>query len=449
MSQGANEMKIEPNSLNLNKFNISVPRYTSYPVITDWKGQDEDKWLESLDNAYDLSVDLYIHIPFCKELCYYCGCFRKVTKNTSLADNYIDYLYLEWTLYTNRFPNIKINSMHLGGGTPSFLTSEQLERLLGIFEKHKGLHFDGNIELDPRTVSLEHIKTLRKYGFETASLGIQDFDKDVQAAINRHQDFEMVKQLVAELREQGFKELNFDLIWGLPKQSVDTIAKTLEYVLELKPERISFFSYAHLPEKIKNQRLIKDEDLLQGNEKLDLFFSAQKTLLENDYQIIGMDHYALKGSALDKAVKSKSLHRNFMGYIPHKSDALIGLGVSSISQNSAGFVQNTKDFKEYEEIIDNGELPIVKGHHLTSSEAYRSEIIQKIFCHFEIEKEAMKELSNYSDIINQLAIFVDEGLLNEEDLTYQLTYKGKFLIRVVASVFDQYRDQNGGFSKAI
>jgi oxygen-independent coproporphyrinogen-3 oxidase len=442
-------MKIGEKTLDFDRFNYSVPRYTSYPVITDWQGQSVNQWFDSLNNGYELKVDIYLHIPFCKELCYYCGCFRKITKNQTIADNYIQYLIKEWKIYLENFPQIKINSIHLGGGTPSFLTPQQLSKLLDVFSPYRSCHFVGNIELDPRTVNLDHIKILKNHGFENASLGIQDFNKDVQKAINRFQDYQLVEELVHNLRGNGFKEINFDLIWGLPKQSVATIDETLEKVIKLSPERISFFSYAHLPEKIKNQRLIKDEDLLQGNEKLELFFNAQKTLLENNFNIIGMDHYAKKNSELDIALKNKSLHRNFMGYVAQKSDALIGLGVSSISQNSKGFVQNTKDFKEYEAFLDRQQLPILKGHTLSSSEAYRSEIIQKIFCHFEIEKHDLAELDNRNDIEQKISEFLNFGLLEENEKTYTLTYKGKFLIRVIASVFDQYRDMNQGFSKAI
>lgn len=442
-------MKIGENSIDFDKFNFSVPRYTSYPVITDWKGQTTNQWFYSLNNGYELKIDLYLHIPFCRELCYYCGCFRKITKNNDLADQYITNLKREWDLYSRKFPQIKINSIHLGGGTPSFLTPEQLKLLLNYFESYKSHKFTGNIELDPRTVNLEHIKILRDYGFRNASLGIQDFNKDVQKAINRFQDYELVEKLVNNLRANDFKEINLDLIWGLPKQSVKTIDETLEKVMKLNPERISFFSYAHLPEKIKNQRLIKDEDLLQGNEKLELFFNAQKTLLENDYHVIGMDHYAKKNSELDLALKSKNLHRNFMGYVAQKSDALIGLGVSSISQNGSGFMQNTKDFKEYETSLLNEKLPVVKGHTLNASEAFRAGVIQKIFCHFEISKVDILELENSEEIQNKLDEFLEFGLLEEDQKNYTLTYKGKFLIRIIASVFDQYRKMEQGFSKAI
>lgn len=442
-------MKIGENSIDFDKFNFSVPRYTSYPVITDWKGQTTNQWFDSLNNGYELKIDLYLHIPFCRELCYYCGCFRKITKNNDLADQYITNLKREWDLYSKKFPQIKINSIHLGGGTPSFLTPEQLKTLLSYFETFKSHKFSGNIELDPRTVNSDHIKMLSEYGFRNASLGIQDFNKNVQKAINRFQDYELVENLVQDLRANQFKEINFDLIWGLPKQSVKTIDETLEKVMKLSPERISFFSYAHLPDKIKNQRLIKDEDLLKGNEKLELFFYAQKTLLENDYHVIGMDHYAKKGSELDKALRSKSLHRNFMGYVAQKSDDLIGLGVSSISQNGQGFMQNTKDFKEYEARLLNGELPVVKGHVLSASEAFRAGIIQRLFCHFEISKNDISELNNNEEIQTKLAEFLDFGLLEENQNTYNLTYKGKFLIRIIASVFDQYRQLDEGFSKAI
>lgn len=430
--------------------NISVPRYTSYPVITDWKGQDEPTWINSLKSDYTLGTDVYIHIPFCKELCYYCGCFRKVTKNQDLATEYVHYLKKEWSLYLDKLPHlIRVNSIHLGGGTPSFLSAENLENLLEIFNPFRTGKFNGSIELDPRTVSEDQIKVLKSFGFKKASLGIQDFDMVVQDAINRKQSFDLVKEKVSLLRENGFEEINFDLIWGLPYQTAATINKTFEKVVQLKPERISFFSYAHLPDKIKNQRLIEEDKILQGNAKLELFQTAQLLLQEHNYIAIGMDHYALKGTKLHQAYLDHNLYRNFMGYVEQKSDILLGLGVSSISKNAKGFIQNKKDFKSYYSDLDQKVFPIDRGHSLTNEEAFRADIIQKLFCQFQIVKEDLKDLANFFEIEKKLKSFVSDKLLIENENSYQVTDDGKKYIRVIASTFDQYRADQTGFSKAI
>jgi len=431
------------------KYNISVPRYTSYPVITDWAGFKPLDWIYSLINGYTLEIDLYIHIPFCEKLCYYCGCFRTITKNKDRADKYIDKLKKEWEIYTKLFPHIKIKSLHLGGGTPSFLTPNQMHRLLSILTPYKSKDFSGNIELDPRTAKDEHIKILSEYGFRSASLGIQDFDLEVQEAINRIQSFELVSALVEKLRANMFNEINFDLIWGLPKQTKKTVTESFKKVLKLRPQRISYYSYAHLPDRIKNQRLIKEQDILMGKEKGELFSIAKNILLDDDYIAIGMDHYALKGSELACAYENKKLHRNFMGYVSHKSDALIGLGVSAISQSSSGYVQNTKDLKDYEEILNKGQLPLVKGHQLNNEEAFRATIIQEIFCHGIISKVDISQLTNKLDVSKQLDQYVKDGFMDESQKAYIVNELGFQFIRVIASVFDQYRTKTYQFSKAI
>lgn len=432
------------------KLNKNVPRYTSYPVITDWKGQDENTWLNSLKSTYALGVDIYIHIPFCEKLCYYCGCFRTVTKNKEKSREYVHYLKKEWSLYLSKLPHlIKVNSIHFGGGTPSFLTPEQLIDLLKVFDNYKAPKFYGSIELDPRTVNEDHLIVLREFGFKKASLGIQDFDPSVQKAINREQSYELVKEKVDLIRKYGFDEVNFDLIWGLPKQSVKSVQDTFEKVNTLKPDRISFFSYAHLPERIKNQRLIKDSDILQGEAKLALFNSAQTYLVKNDYIPIGMDHYAKRGSKLHLAYENKTLYRNFMGYVENKSDILLGLGVSSISKNAKGFIQNIKSIKNYYEYIDAEHFPIEKGHSLSTEEAFRAEIIQILFCKFMVLKTDIMDLKNGEEIAKSLKEYQKIGLIEETDKSFKVNEEGKKYIRVIASLFDQYRTDEGAFSKAI
>ncbi|MEX1098819.1 MAG: oxygen-independent coproporphyrinogen III oxidase, partial [Bacteriovoracaceae bacterium] len=330
------------------KYNQQAPRYTSYPAMPYWKNNmDERDWFSCLEKGLELDprADMYIHVPFCAKLCWYCGCNRVITKNQSEGDRYLDGLLKELEIYTETFPHLKIRSLHLGGGTPNFLTPKQMRRMLDPFTSFLSDDFEGAIEVDPRTCTIEQFQLLADFGFTRISFGVQDFDPEVQKAINRIQDFEMVEKVCAEARAAGFKHVNFDLIWGLPKQSPQTIARTVGLSDKLAPEQISFYSYAHLPSRFKHQNLIKASDILEGEDKRKLYDTGKELFEKAGYSEIGMDHYAKKGSVLDLASRQRKLTRNFMGYTDEKAQNLIGLGASAISSNSYGYVQNEKDLE--------------------------------------------------------------------------------------------------------
>ena len=357
----------QPISL-IKKYNRAGPRYTSYPPVPFWNNApDEIQWLEHIKKAYheDTGIDLYVHVPFCESLCYYCGCNRTITKNHEVEDHYLSTLLKEWSIYKEKLGiNPKINSLHFGGGTPTFLSPKNLESLITNLLQNKSKSFIGSIEIDPRTCKEEHIKVLARNEIKRVSLGIQDFDILVQKAINRNQSPAMVEDLLIKLRANGLTSINFDLIYGLPKQSSNSISNTIKIVSKMKPDLIAFYSYAHLPEKIKNQRLIAENDLPSPELKRELYELGKKLLIENGYVDVGMDHFALPSSFLYQAMVNKKLHRNFMGFVDKKSPILIGLGPSSISDTSFSFIQNAKDLKTYDNKVNAGKIPFEIGHTL-------------------------------------------------------------------------------------
>lgn len=367
----------------IKKYDRSGPRYTSYPPVPFWKkAPTQEEWLGEIRRklAVDPRLDLYLHVPFCEQLCYYCGCHRTITKDRSKGDTYADLLLKEWEIYQCILGrDFAINSVHFGGGTPTFLTPEALRKILTRLSPQLTYDFTGAVEVDPRTCTREHLELLRSFGFSRISLGIQDFHPDVQAKINRSQSFPLVEGLVRKLRELGFKGLNFDLIYGLPAQTKASVKKTIELVQSLSPDTVAFYSYAHLPDRIPNQRLIKEMDLPSPEEKLELYLLGQDLLARAGYVHVGMDHFARPDSFL-----SKEITRSFMGYTDKKSELLLGLGASAIGQSSNMFVQNEKDLSRYEEQLKAGQLPLCHGHILGPEEKEVSRFLQDLFCQGEI-----------------------------------------------------------------
>ena len=437
------------------KYNTNAPRYTSYPPVPYWNNKmDSAKWMNYLKKGLELDpeVDLYIHIPFCEKLCWYCGCNRVITKNKDRADKYIDALRSEFDSYLKALGNLKIRSLHFGGGTPNFLTPDQLNDLLSSFAPYFGPDvFEGAIEIDPRTCLPEHLETLASFGFTKISFGIQDFDAQVQGAINRIQPFEMVKGVVELARAKGFKHMNFDLIWGLPKQTQETIARSIELTKQLSPEQVSFYSYAHLPARFKHQRLIKEEDILRGEEKRALYEKGKALLEEAGYLEIGMDHYAKENSILWKASREKKLTRNFMGYAQAKSSTQLGLGASSISNNPFGFAQNEKDIARYQELALAGKIPVCGGHLNQGEDLLRDELIRDLMCNMRISLEKLNELCDKKDTHKKMEGMKSDGLLYQCGEDYLVSETGKVFIRAIASVFDQYQRtlKGTGFSQTV
>ena len=422
------------------KYNKSGPRYTSYPPVPFWRETPKaERWIEHLSAQYnpDVGLDLYVHIPYCESLCYYCGCNRTITKNHNVEDSYVAMLKKEWSLYLKRLGfNPVINSIHFGGGTPTFLSPENLDNLLSQLLENVAPHFKGSIEIDPRTCKISHLDVFKKHNIVRLSLGIQDFDPLVQKAINRDQSVELVEALVSEIRQRNFESLNFDLIYGLPKQSPQTIKNTIEIVSKLKPDLIAFYSYAHLPDRIKNQKLIKNEDLPAAEMKREIYELGKDLLLKEGYQDIGMDHFGLPNSFLTMAKNDKRLHRNFMGYVDKKSSILLGLGTTSISDSGLSFAQNAKELKTYERMLAENRLPIVHGHTHTSEDLIVQELILELMCQHELNLSNTNQIPYWDDIALEFNDFVRDGLIEVVGTNYILTETGKIFVRNIAMSFD-------------
>ncbi|EQC45724.1 oxygen-independent coproporphyrinogen III oxidase [Bacteriovorax sp. Seq25_V] len=423
------------------KYDKALPRYTSYPALPHWnKALNPFIWLENVNEHLSGApeLDIYIHIPYCKKLCWYCGCNREIAKSESKADPYITALRAEWSFLLRNLGSaskLKIKSIHLGGGTPTFLNRSQLESMLEVFRPYISNDFIGAVEIDPRTLTDEQLDVFKEYKFSRASLGIQDFDPEVQKQINRIQSYELVVETVSKLRANGFKSINFDLIYGLPAQSPETVKATIQKSLTLKPDLISFYSYAHLPERIKNQRLINADLLASSSEKRALYEGGRQELLGDDFVEIGLDHFAKKGSYLETALRENKLQRSFMGYTDQKSKVLIGLGATSISNTPSAYKQNEKNVKEYiNQITLTGEASITTSHLLTPIDQEQNLKIQKLMC---TQRIPLTENLNPRTAL-KLNQFVIDGLLEMKDDCYSVTEIGNIFLRNICAIFDEY-----------
>lgn len=425
----------------LEKYNHPVPRYTSYPPVPDWKGPPNlSNWIESVSkcNIEEGGIDLYIHIPFCEQLCWYCGCNRIIKKDKSHGHEYIKNVLIEFNHYLKLIPNLCIHSIHFGGGTPNFLEASDFKLLLDGFKSYLSEDFFGSIEIDPRTITNEFLLVMKNFKFNRVSMGIQDFDSNVQDAINRIQSEKMIVELMEKLRNQKVQSVNFDLIYGLPRQTQKTVRETIEKVIKLSPDLLAYYSYAHLPQSLKNQKLINEDDLLLGKEKLELFLLGRKLLLAAGYIQIGFDHFAKKDSYLGRAFADNKLKRNFMGYTDKKSSCLLALGLSGISSTPEYFWQNQKNLNDYERCLSEGIIPFT-GHSLSYNEQQISKLIQGLMCHYRVDlKTVPNEIMN-SNIMSELNEMSDDGLIAFEDETLVCTSLGLRYLRNIASVFDVNR----------
>lgn len=417
----------------IKKYDIPGPRYTSYPPVPFWKVKpSEEDWVSVINTSLreDPWLDLYVHIPFCEQLCYYCGCNRIITKDKSKSDEYAQILIREWELYKNRIEDFSIHSLHFGGGTPTFLSPEILEKLL-IGLTHRVVYdYTGAIEIDPRTCTQAHLDVLQKFGIQRLSLGIQDFDPTVQEKINRKQSFELVRNFTQKIREMKFESLNFDLIYGLPGQTIESIKNTIDHISVLLPDTIAFYSYAHLPDRIANQRLIKPQDLPQPEQKLDLYLRGQELLKSLGYVNIGMDHFALPGSFL-----TKTITRSFMGYTDKKGPLLIGLGSSAIGSGKGIYVQNEKDVSKYGKDILNNKIPIAHGHRLSQKEQEIASLLQDLFCLGEVTLPMQYQAE--TKVFERLYEMERDGLIEMENHHHlKVTSLGKNFLRNIAMVLD-------------
>jgi len=431
----------------IQKYNIPGPRYTSYPTVPFWdkKGIDFEDWKQSTVKAFKESNDsegisLYLHLPFCESLCTFCACHKRITKRHSVEEPYIDTLLKEWGLYCDLLKETpKIREIHLGGGTPTFFSSENLKKLInGIFkraEKFEG--FELSYEGHPNYSSEEQLQTLYDLGSRRNSFGIQDYDPVVQKAIHRIQPFEQVKKVTELSRKIGYESISHDLIFGLPFQNEDSIRDTIGKTIELKPDRIAYYSYAHVPWiKGVGQRGFDEKDLPKDDEKRYLYELGKQLFFDNGYVEIGMDHFALKTDPLYKAMETKKLHRNFMGYTAGKTKLMIGLGMSSISDSWYGFAQNEKSVEVYSEKVNQGIIPIFRGHLLTETDLVIRKHILNLMCNLETEWNDSLSISVKNEIIERLQEIIDDGLVTISGNKITVKEEGRMFVRNICMSFD-------------
>ena len=452
----------------LTRFDVPGPRYTSYPTA--------DRFVEAfsqadLHQALDLRnqglgpqnrpLSIYVHIPFCESLCYYCACNKIITKHHEKAEPYLRYLAKEVELYTSSIGmGQSVSQLHLGGGTPTFLSNDELREWMSVLKRSFNFVAGGeySVEVDPRTVNEERLALLFELGFNRLSFGVQDFDPEVQKAVHRIQPAAQVFDLMAAARKMGFESVNVDLIYGLPKQTPESFDRTLKQVNDLRPDRIALYAYAHLPERFKPQRRILAAELPVGSSKIAMLSRSLDALMNAGYVYVGMDHFALPDDALAVAKRQGRLHRNFQGYSTQPDCDLIGLGVSAIGRMGGTYSQNAKTMEEYVDMLDNGQLPIVKGLALSRDDLIRRAWIMAIMCQGHVQYDAFNEAwlidakKYFASEISQLESLQTQGLVELSDGGLQVTPMGWFFVRGVAMVFDKYlqADRNRTrFSKII
>jgi oxygen-independent coproporphyrinogen-3 oxidase len=438
----------------LRRFDVPGPRYTSYPTA--------DRFVEAFGPAdlgsalaqrragpaaLALPLSLYVHIPFCEQLCYYCACNKIITKKHEKGAEYLRLLEREVDLYTAQIGSGQtVTQLHLGGGSPTFLTDEELSTLMALLRRSFTLAPGGefSIEIDPRTVDATRLAHLAGLGFNRISYGVQDFEPDVQQAVHRVQPYEQVAALMQAAREIGFDSVNVDLIYGLPRQTPETFARTLQKVVQIRPDRIALYGYAHLPERFKPQRRIHSAELPGGSDKLTMLSQALEALQREGYVYIGMDHFALPNDALAVAKRQGRLHRNFQGYSTQPDCDLIGLGVSAIGRIGATYSQNAKTLEEYADHLEHGRLPVVRGLALSRDDLARRAVIMALMCQGQLQFESI-ELAWLLDFreyfepeLERLRDYEAMGLVQVDGNGIQVTAAGWYVVRAIAMVFDRY-----------
>lgn len=443
----------------LEKYDVPVPRYTSYPTVPLWDVEETDaeRWMKHVQMSFakNKEISLYIHLPYCEALCTYCGCNKHITKNHLVEVPYVKAVLKEWKMYTSRLPEkAVIREIHLGGGTPTFFSPENLKDLIEGFlvdaevaEKH-----DFSFEAHPNSTSYKHLKTLRECGFNRVSIGVQDFDGEIMRVINRFQTVDEVRQVTLWARELGYTSVNFDLIYGLPLQTPAHIEKNLELLQELMPDRIAFYSYAHIPEVKKAQRAYSEADLPMGRDKLNLYLQGRDGLEKLGYRDIGMDHFALPQDELYRSFKAGKLHRNFMGYTPYHTELCIALGASSISDSWTAYAQNEKTLKDYLHRVNHEDLPpIIKNHFLTEEDLKVRRRLLNLICHDETNWFDSKEDFTF-ELQRAFANLEKDGLVKVFPHQVKVTPSGKNFIRNICRVLDARMDRHQKkvtFSKAV
>lgn len=424
----------------VSKYNIAAPRYTSYPTVPYWDNNlNEAQWIEHIKNAFITynadGISLYIHLPYCESLCTYCACNTRITVNHKVEGPYIESLLKEWQLYLNQFngkPLIK--EIHLGGGTPTFFSPSHLSHLIKSILDTADIaeDYDFSFEGHPSNTTRDHLKALYDLGFKRVSFGIQDFDEKVQDTINRYQTFEEVSRVMNDAREIGYTSINVDLVYGLPYQTIYSIKDTITKIITLKPERIAFYSYAHVPWLKPGQRKYSEKDLPADKYKRNLYEVGKELFVNANYSDIGMDHFALPNDALFDSFNKGSLHRNFMGYTTNTTKLLVGLGCSSISDSWDAFAQNIKVVEEYQKVVNEGHFPIFRGHSLSKEDLEVRQHILNLMCkhHTDLDTHYIDAKDKFSELIKDELVTVSNDKL-------QITEQGKLFLRNICLAYDK------------
>ncbi|RMG49642.1 MAG: oxygen-independent coproporphyrinogen III oxidase [Gammaproteobacteria bacterium] len=459
------DQSIEFDEALIRKYDKAGPRYTSYPTAVQFTEDfDAGRYAEIArgTNASGRPLSLYFHIPFCDTVCYYCACNKIVTKDRSKAAPYLERLFREMALQAELFDDDRtVDQLHWGGGTPTFISHEEMQALMqhtrSLFRLHEDDSGEYSIEIDPREVAGDTIALLRELGFNRMSLGVQDFDPEVQRAVNRIQSREQTFRVIEQAREQGFRSVSIDLIYGLPHQSRERFLRTLDEVLDVRPDRLSIFNYAHMPTLFKPQRRISEADLPSPQEKLAILQASIEHLTDAGYVYIGMDHFALPEDELARAQREGTLYRNFQGYSTHADCDLLGLGVTSIGMVGDCYAQNERKAEGYYAALDDGRLPVFRGVELDADDCLRRAVITQLICNFQLEfasfgKAWAVDFKEYfAPELEELGTMAEDGLLVLEDSGIRVLPAGRLLIRNICMVFDRYlREQQGQrFSRVI
>ena len=432
----------------IQKYNIPGPRYTSYPTVPFWDAEDiaMADWIKTLRKAFNESnqeegISLYIHMPYCESLCTFCACHKHITKRHSVEEPYITTVLKEWQLYCDILDGKpRIKEIHLGGGTPTFFSPQQLTRLIdGIFKRaEKSKNYSFSFEGHPNNTTEEHLQTLYDLGFKRNSFGVQDYDPVVQKAIHRIQPFEVVERVTSASRRIGYDSVSHDLVFGLPFQTENSIRNTIQTTIRIKPDRIAYYSYAHVPWiKGVGQRGFDENDLPKDSQKRFLYELGKQLFFDNGYEEIGMDHFALPSDSLYKAIGTGTLHRNFMGYTAEKAKLMIGLGASSISDSWYSFVQNEKNIDDYTRKVEQGKLPVFRGHLLNDSDLVIRRHILNIMCQLQTSWEDPKlYVDEIPEVVNRLAEIEKDGLIEIDGFSLRVKQEGRMFLRNICMAFD-------------
>lgn len=453
-------MSINIDKNTVKKLDVCGPRYTSYPTAPVWSDEvTEEVYIQKLKDfgQSDKTLSLYVHVPFCQTMCSYCGCSVVVRKQEDkYGDEYLRYIFKEIDLVARYVGKKKrVRQFHWGGGTPTYLSEDQIERLFVKVQEVFDVDLDGEIaiEIDPRTIDKSKVKKLRALGFNRISIGVQDFDRKVQDAMNRRQSYELVKELNDWFREFKFKSINFDLIYGLPCQTKESFSETISKVINLRPDRIALYSFAYVPWLKKHQNKIDEKTLPSNDAKLDIFLQARSQFLAGDYQAIAMDHFALKEDELATAFNEESLYRNFMGYTVKPADEYIGLGPTSISFLENTYIHNHKVLPEYYRILHENKLPVEKGKVLSRDDQIRQWTINALMCQFQVDKQKFEERFQvsfdgyFAHEQAHIRQCVEDQLVRVEDGKIQVTELGKIFVRNICMGFDYYLRQEGAHAR--